>query len=290
MAIHHRTITDAAGAQPIRIRSDGADLAGTLFRPPGRPRAALVIHGATGVPAGFYRAFAAWAAAEQGLAVLTYDYRDFGASAARPVRASRAGMADWGLRDQAAALAALGQLMPNVPRWVLGHSLGGLWFGHHPGMERVERIITLGSGPVHVTDHPPSYRWKARAFWHGPVNWLAGAMGYLPGRLLRTGPDLPLQVYRQWRRWCLTPGWNLCDTGRSLPLPDPHRVRGAMKLIAVSDDAMVPPAAVWRLMAYYPQATKRQQVLRPDDFGLPRIGHIAAFHRDNAVLWPAILA
>jgi hypothetical protein len=42
-------------------------------------------------------------------------------------------------------------------------------------------------------------------------------------------------------------------------------------------------------MALHPEAEKRQLVLRPGDFGLPRIGHLAAFHRSNAVVWPALV-
>jgi hypothetical protein len=42
-------------------------------------------------------------------------------------------------------------------------------------------------------------------------------------------------------------------------------------------------------MSYDPQALKRQQFLRPADFGLHRIGHIAAFHSKIATLWPVIL-
>ena len=60
-------------SETLDIRSDGALLRGRLFRPRGTPRAALVLHGATGAPAGFYRAFAEWASAERDLAVLTYD-------------------------------------------------------------------------------------------------------------------------------------------------------------------------------------------------------------------------
>ena len=68
--------------EELDIPSDGAVLCGRLVRPRGTPRAALVLHGATGAPARFYRGFAEWAARERDLAVLTYDYRDFGASLA----------------------------------------------------------------------------------------------------------------------------------------------------------------------------------------------------------------
>jgi predicted alpha/beta hydrolase len=279
---------DGAAAETLAIAADGARLAGRLVLPAGRPRAAVVLHGATGVPMGFYRGFADWLAASRDLAVLTYDYRDFGASATGPVARSRATMADWGLRDQPAALAALARRLPGLPLWVIGHSLGGLMLGHHPGMAAVRRIVTVAAGPVHVSDHPPLFRLKARLFWHA-VRPLAQAMGYLPGRALGFGADLPLGVYRDWRRWCLTPGSHLADVGRRLPLPDPGRVTAEMRLVAVADDAWVPPAAVWRLMAHYPEAVKRQLVLRPGDFGLPRIGHLGAFHRASAALWPALV-
>jgi predicted alpha/beta hydrolase len=271
------------------MAADGAALRGTVFQPAGQPVAAVVIHGATGVPHAYYRAFAEWLAAERALAVLTYDYRDFGASARGKVAASRATMADWGLLDQPAALAALRGAVPGVPVWVIGHSLGGLMLGFHPDIAGVARVITIGSGMVHLGDHPWPYRAKAAAFWYGHGPALVGAMGYLPGRWSGLGVDLPAGVYWQWRRWCITRGSFLRDVGQCLPMPDAQVVTAAMKLIAVADDHVVPAAAVWRLMAQHRQAMLRQKVLRPADFGLPRIGHLGAFARRNSVVWPTII-
>lgn len=276
-------------SEELDIRSDGALLRGQIFRPKGAPRAAVVLHGATGAPARFYRAFAEWAATERDLAVLTYDYRDFGASLRRPMRGSKATLADWGRHDQAAALATLARMYPDTPLWVVGHSVGGLWLGWHEAMNRVTRSITIGAGLTHVTDHPLRYRWKARTFWSPPVRLAAQVAGYLPGRMVGLGADLPRGVYEDWRRWCLTRGWHLSDVGRTLPLPDPNRVTGSVRMIAVADDDLVPPEAVWRARALYPEAMKEQLVLRPADFGLESIGHIPPFQRRNAVLWPAIL-
>lgn len=273
----------------LTIQSEGATLRGRLFRPRGRPRAAMVVHGATGAPAGFYRAFAEWAAEERDLVVLTYDYRDFAASARGSVRGSQATLADWGRLDQAAALVALSRICPATPLWVMGHSVGGLWLGWHPAMRRVSRTVTVGAGLTHVTDHPLRTRWKARLFWSGPVRAMAAVAGYLPGRLVGLGADLPRGVYEDWRRWCLQPGWHLSDVGRTLPLPDPGRVTGDLRMVSVADDDLVPPAAVWRAMALYPEAEKQQVVLRPGDFGLAGIGHIPVFHRRNHVLWPTLL-
>jgi predicted alpha/beta hydrolase len=280
--------TIAADQRTIRFRSAGATLQGTLFTPANAPRAAIVLHGAVGVPAGYYRAFAEWLR-DQGYACLTYDYCDFAASRTKPLRQSRVNLQTWGLSDQPAALAELRRLMPGVPVWVIGHSLGGTMLGFHP-MDGVARVITVASGLVSLGDHPWPYRAAAAWFWYGLPRVATAVMGYLPGRAMRMGPDLPAGVYRQWRRWCLRSGFWLGDVGRSLPAPDPARITCPMKIVAVADDQVVPPAAVWRLMALYPAAMKRQLVLRPANFGGRAIGHIAMFSRANAVVWPELIA
>ncbi len=290
MQMHDTSLTICPDPRPVTIHAPGAVLTGRLFLPPGRPRVAVVLHGATGVPQSFYAPFATWLAAERGFACLTYDYRDFGASARGAMRRSRATMADWGLRDQTAALAALAVRLPDADLWVIGHSLGGAMLPYHTGLDRVSRAILVGAGMVHVSDHPWPYQALARLFWQGHGPLLVRIAGFLPGRLSGFGADLPAGVYWQWRRWCLNRGYHLTDAGRTLPMPDPSAMTAPMKFVAVADDALVPPAAVWRLMALFPDSVKRQLVLRPDGHGLARIGHLGPFARRNAVLWPQIIA
>ena len=126
-------------------------------------------------------------------------------------------------------------------------------------------------------------------FWVALGPLATAVMGYLPGRRLGLGADIPKGVYWQWRRWCLSHGFHIRDHGRTLPMPNWYRMRGAIRFVAVEDDADVPPSVVWRLMQWYPAAAKRQKVLKPRDYGLHGIGHIGAFARRNAVVWPSIL-
>jgi len=122
-------------------------------------------------------------------------------------------------------------------------------------------------------------------FWFlfGPL--ATRLLGYTPGRRFGFGADLPQGVFWQWRRWCLTRWFE----GRDMPVPDWYRVTAKMKFVAVSDDIALPPKVVWRGMRNYPAASKHQLTLRPDAFGLTRIGHIGAFARSNSVLWPEIM-
>ena len=158
------------------ITADGVSLRGVVLRPEGTPTVAVVLHGATGVPQSYYRAFAEWLARARGFIVLTYDYRDFGASARGKAAKSRATMADWGLMDQPAALAALRHAAPGIPLWVIGHSLGGLMLGFQPEMAGVARVITVAAGMVQMGDHPWPFRAKAAAFlvWAWPDIGRAG--------------------------------------------------------------------------------------------------------------------
>ena len=273
-----------------RFAAGDAMLTGRLHRPGTRPRAGVVLHGATGVPQSFYQPFAAWLAAEEGLAVLTYDYRDFGASATGHPRRSAATFSDWAYRDQPAAQAALERLVPETPLWVIGHSLGGMALSFQPEAGRIARVVTVASGLIRLGDHPWPYRALAASFWHGHGAAVTALAGYLPARLSGFKRDLPAGVYWQWRRWCNDPRSLLSDPEDRRPAPDWDAVRAPVKLVAVADDPMVPPPAVWRLMGYYPNAVKRQLTLRPADYGLRRIGHLGAFAPAAAAVWPALIA
>lgn len=287
-ALSRISVPMRAGRNPFPIVSDGASLAGMLYLPTGTPRAVVVLHGAVGVPQRHYRHFAAWLAAEKDMACLTYDYRDFGASATKHVKQSRATLTDWGYHDQEAVLDAVEARFPDTPLWVLGHSLGGSMLPFHKP-RRIERAIVLAAGLVRMRDHPWPYQALVRQFWFlsGPA--ATQVCGYMPGSRIGFGSDLPAGVFWQWRRWCTNSDFYLKDAGERLPRLNRNAVTAPTRLIAIADDVMVPPPAVWRLMELMPEAVKRQRVLRPADFGLTKIGHLGAFARENAALWPAIV-
>ena len=77
----------------FHIRSGKYTLPARLFTPDESCKAAYVLHCATGVPASYHGQFAQWVA-EQGFAILTYDYRED-----TDVKSSKIDMADWGIHD-----------------------------------------------------------------------------------------------------------------------------------------------------------------------------------------------
>lgn len=274
--------------QKITVPTEGGQLVGTWYPTEVEPRASLLLHGATGVPQRFYRHFAAWAAA-RGISVLTYDYRDFGESQSRPMHKSQAIFSDWAVRDQVAALDALAALAPSGPLWVLGHSLGGLGLPFQSMPERVTRIITVGAGMGHYTDHPWSYRPKVLAFWFGLGPIATALSGYMPGNRLLLGADLPAGVYWQWRRWCTRRDFYYSDVGVTLPNPN-YRIEGKqIRICAAADDVVVPPVAVKRYAEAFAPSEAEFRIFTPSDYNLSALKHIEFLSKNSEPVWADLL-
>ena len=288
----------------VVISSEGARLAARIYRPKSAPKGVALIHPATGAPQKIYRPFAVWLTEVHCLTVVTYDYRDFGASApiGVPIRQSKADKLAWGVHDQTAAVdfaadIAAGisaETATDVPLTVIGHSLGGMTTPLHHNAHKVSRLIAVASGPAYWTAHPFPYVLFVMLFWFviGPVS--TTLLGYTPGRRLGLGADLPAGVFWQWRRWCTTRAFYKSDVGGRLPMTDFRNLKAPVKLVALQDDQMIPPEGVARLAEFYRGADVTLLTLGSQDDPTQaknkRIGHFGAFLPAHAGLWPKIMA
>lgn len=280
---------DTILTEDFLIPSGPAQLSARLYRPVAEPNTVVVLNSATGVPRDYYRHFAAWLVAERGMACLTYDYSDFGHSANGSLARSKVTMADWALIDMPAARAEMRHRFPQAQHWTIGHSVGGMLGPVQPDAAKIDRMICVCSGLVTLTDHPWPYRVLASLFWYGHAPLITRALGYLPGKLSGFGTDLPASVYWQWRRWCTAPQNYVPEIGHLLPEVTWPSKGKDVDLFTFEDDQLVPPNAVWRLADLYgPKA--RRHLLSPREFDLSGIGHIGAFARKNAAVWPRLVA
>ena len=283
-------VTGGPAAEALALRAaDGYVLAARRYLARGAPRSHLVLAGATGVPQGFYRRFAEHAAA-QGAHVLTLDYRGVGLSRPASLRGFEMDYLDWARLDLAAAVDAVPR--EGLPLLMVGHSFGGHAFGLLPNHARVARFATFATGAGWHGWMPPLERLRVLALWRvlGPL--LTRWKGYLPWSLLGMGEDLPLPVYRQWRRWCGFPRYFFDD-------PDMEGERLAERFSAVRtpivalnaiDDHWAPPASRDAFMAAYRNAECRCIDLHPKSLGLEAIGHMGYFRPSAQPLWDEVLA
>jgi predicted alpha/beta hydrolase len=99
------------------------------------------------------------------------------------------------------------------------------------------------------------------------------------------GEDLPLGVYRQWRRWCQYPRHFFDD-----PLTQPQLAgfaRVTVPIVAANsiDGAWATPQSRDAFMAGYTNAVVETRDLVPAHHGLRRIGHMGYFRAESEPLW-----
>ncbi len=266
---------------------DGYRVAALRYEPAGPARAGVVVAGATAVPQRFYRRFAEFAASH-GVAVLTLDYRGIGLSAPASLRGFRMDYGDWGRYDLAAAVAAMHA--PGRPLHVVGHSYGGHAFGFLPRHEQVTSLYTFGTGAGWHGWMPRAERARVWCLWHllGPL--LTTWSGYLSWSRAGLGEDLPLDFYRQWKRWCRHPNFFFGDPAMRHVAEAFAGVRTPIMAANAVDDRWSPPASRDAFMAGYRNAPRETLDLDPSCLAVPAIGHLGYFRAGSEPLWAAALS
>lgn len=274
----------AAGDAVELVTADGQRLGATRFAPSTPASAALAVGGATGVPQGFYRRFAEHAAAA-GIDVITFDYRGAGRSAPPDLRGWRMNTLDWGRQDLAAAIAVVRR--PGRPTWLVGHSYGGQALGLLPAPGDVDAMVTFGTGAGWHGYMPAAERAKVWLMWSVLAPVVTAAKGYLAWRWLGMGEDLPLDAYRQWRRWCHHPHYFFGDPAApELPALF-ERVTTPIAAVNALDDLWALPASRQAFMQHYTRAPWHGVDLHRRDHG--SVGHMGYFRAGRESLWDATL-
>ena len=87
---------------------------------------------------------------------------------------------------------------------MVGHSYGGHALGVLPNHQLLDAFYVFGTGSGWHGWMPPLERLRIVLLWNlvGPLvtRW----KGYLPFKRMGMGENLPLDVYRQWKRWQLS--------------------------------------------------------------------------------------
>jgi predicted alpha/beta hydrolase len=251
-----------------------------------QPRAQLLIAGATGVPQGFYRRFAEYAAS-RGFNTLTLDYRGIGQSRPASLRGFEMEYLDWAHLDLAAAVDQ--HQHAERPLFMVGHSFGGHAFGLLPNHDQVAGFYTFGTGAGWHGWMPKSEQLRVLAMWRviGPL--MTRYKGYLAWSKLGMGEDLPLGVYRQWKRWCRFPRYFFDDPQMPGLAERFAQVNTPMVALNSLDDLWAPPASRDAFMAAYGNAPYQARTLDSQAEGLGDIGHMGYFRPAAQRLWDETL-
>ncbi len=293
MTVEPTIATKASTAKAESVEfpaADGTLLSGTFFAAGAEKRSSpALICPATGLPQRFYSAFARWLT-EQGIDVLTFDYRGIGTSLREPhVRLCRARKQDWGQLDMPAALDWLKQRSGADCVDLVGHSAGGQLVGLMPNHAALRRVLMISASSGHVMGLRFPYRIKAYAYLRFYLPATARGLGYSPSKIIGMGEDLPAGVARQWSRWCLRPGYVANEFGRGISRHYYDEFRAPILSLYSSDDSIATPRNVEDLLRLFPLAPKQTVCLEPSQFGLPSLGHVDFFRSSRAAAWAVAL-
>jgi predicted alpha/beta hydrolase len=275
--------------QTLQVNApDGQALAARLYVPEGPPHRLVLIAAAMGVPQRFYEPFAQWLS-EQGVAVMTFDWRGIGDSRPRHLRGFKASITDWATLDLPAVADALLARWPGVPATFIGHSLGGQLFGMLDGTHRFERVLTVAAGNGYWPLNAKATRWQAPLLWWFLAPVSVALAGYFPGKRLGVVGDLPAAAMMQWRRWCLHPDYVGAEGAQV-------RARYAavttpMTVLLMPDDELLSPQGIRRLYQLYSGAAVNIVQVDARAWGRQHLGHFGLFKRHaSSPLWAAMLA
>ena len=280
--------------------ADGYELAATVYTPEqvardarsGRPQV-IVIGCATAVPRGFYKRFCDYAAS-RGLYAIACDYRGIGDSKNGSHKTSLRGFvmdyADWSVQD----LGAIVQYAHERGEvYLVGHSLGGHAIGQLPDPDVLKAAYFCGSGAGWAGWMPLGERIKVWLLWNmiGPI--ATTLLGYQPMSKFGIGEDIPLGVYRDWKRWCSFPRYFFDD-----PAPDAQaickkfdRVSIPMGACVSTDDLWAPPASRDAFFSGFKNAAIDAIDITAQEMGMQSIGHMGYFRKEAApVFWPQMMA
>ncbi len=278
-------------AKPERIRlrtADGLELGARVFAPQGAAKGGVVINCGTGLTQRLYKHLARHLAAA-GYETLTYDYRGMGESKPDRLRGFAASKREWAARDFGAALAWHRERDADRPLFLVGHSFGGQAIGLQSMSKDLDAIVLVATQSGDLR-HWRGSEWRrlARA-WYLTVPLATAWYGYLPGRF-GTGDDLPSGVAREWRRWCLTPGF---FTG-AYPEALDHfaSIRCPVLSFTFADDLFYAPrSAVAELHGWLTNARLEHREVAPAEIDEEMIGHFGFFTRVvGERLWPDVVA
>lgn len=270
--------------QKIRLPSrDGKQLGATLFTPVKGNDRFVIINGATAVKRGYYDHFARYLA-EQGFAVLTYDYRGIGDSLEGNIRHQSIRMREWGELDTAGMIDYVVATFPQHRLLLVGHSAGGQLVGLADNNVKVTAVLAVSAQSGNWRLWPSPQKWLLAGLWHGVMPGLVGLCSYFPSKRLGLGENLPAGAAREWARWCSHPDYMVDDSGQPLRKYF-DQYPGAIRAYIISDDWMAPRPAVEALMKFYRGARVELRDLTPADIKGKPIGHFGFFRDICQASW-----
>jgi predicted alpha/beta hydrolase len=278
--------------QKIIIKcEDGVELAAVLFEPE-KPKAVIQLCTGTGAKKEFYYPFIKFLV-EHNYAVCTFDYRGTCESAPASMKECAYNYIEYGTQDMPAVLEFLDKRYPDLPKLLIGHSVGGMNFGLMPNYQKIKGVVAVGSGSGYWPNMPLGYRLQTLFFFYifRPISVLL--TGYVAAKRFGIMEDLPKKIVKDWADWCSVPNyfWDERFFGKTVPFGHYHELTFPIAHFWASDDPIANEKNVPLLLQNF-KTTKglTSEKLIPAEFGAKKIEHFGFFRKQfRDTIWTKIL-
>lgn len=268
---------------------DDYQLSALVYTPFTTWKAKIIIACATGVPQMFYRRFAEYST-QQGFQVVSFDYRGVGLSAPSSLKNFKMSYLDWGRLDLAAVIDYTSSFdSTEMPIFLIAHSVGGQAFGLTHNHSKIKAMLCFGTGAGWSGYMPIKEKLKVEIMWKVIFPPLVATYGYLPWSKLNMGSDLPLGVYKEWKRWCKNPTYYFSDPQHQNLIQQYAQIDSIIYAYSALDDDWALPQSRHAFMQHYRNAQLNYIDIHPSSYGLKHMGHMGYFKKGAEQLWNEIL-
>lgn len=193
---------------------------------------------------------------------------------------------DWAFLDLAAAVDLLDE--EQLPIYWVGHSFGGHAIGLLPNHTKLAAAYSFGSGAGWAGWMSKTEALKVKFLWRFVLPAIVRWKGYMAWSLLGMGDDLPLGVYKDWKRWCAFPHYYFDDPEMHHLIELYAQVQTPCVFATATDDPWAPPSS----RDAFVKAYRNAPVLIPNILPsreISQIGHMGYFRASAQPLWEALI-
>ena len=269
----------------LRIEcEDGVELAGTIYIPTEKIKAAVMIAPATGIKRQFYKAFSKHLS-NNGFAVLTFDNRGIGESKGETINSSNPSLTNWGVLDMTAALEYLKGRFPNVDYHLIGHSAGGQLVGLMKNAKDLKSMFNFGSSSGSLQNAKYPFRIKSFFWLNVFIPFSNFIFGHTKSQWVGMGEPLPKEVGREWTRWCNGTGYVYVDLNTKIKQHLYDELDFATFWVHAEDDEIANYENVKDMIRVYSKISAEILTISPQDYSFKDLGHMKFFSSKRDQLW-----
>ena len=268
--------------------SDGVRLSVTVFEAHQPSSKLLLINSATGVKQQVYFSFAKFMA-EEGVTVITYDYRGIGLSKPEEMKGFKASMRIWGTEDLKTITTFIDENFRSYQKFCLGHSVGALILGMTESTAIFGKFIFMATQDAYVGNLKTRVAITALLGFGVAVPLTNCLLGFFPAQWFGLGESLPKGAALDWKTLIL----NKKSTSKLFEKIGKDYSKELTKdtfIIHAEDDSWVTEKGMESLMhTAYPNLKKTYREVKVAESEKREIGHVNFFRSFNKNLWEIIL-